>query len=174
MSLILHGYIRLLTFACGLLVGIQVPSFMNQYQQRVDAHFLEVSSNISGFQATADLLFDGNMESLIGYYENSNDRVFEEDSNSIRNIYNRYNLILTEQTAINSEWYKNAYHILIAANPELRSEAFDTYSYTVPLDLEALEWGFGVALFITLFFESIGSIFIRIMFPNRRPKRRFA
>jgi len=96
MRLILRGYIRLLTFACGLLVGIQVPSYLDQYQKRVDAHFLEVSSNISGFQATADLLFDGDMELLIAYYENSNDRVFEEDSNSIRNIYDRYNLILSE------------------------------------------------------------------------------
>jgi len=174
MSLILRGYIRLLTFACGLLIGIQVPSFMNQYQQRVDAHFLEVSSNISGFQATADLLFDSNMESLIAYYENSNDRIFEEDSKSIRNIYDRYNLILAEQTAINSEWYESAYHILIAANSELRNEAFDAYAYTVPLDVEALEWGFGVALFITLVCDSIGSILIRILFPNRRPKRRLA
>jgi hypothetical protein len=174
MSLILRGYIRLLTFACGLLVGIQVPSFMTQYEQRVDAHYLEVSNNISGFQATADLLFDGSLESLIDYYENSNDRVFEQDSGSIRNIYERYNLILSEQTALNAQWYESAYHIVFAANPELRGEAFDAYTYTVPLDVEALQWGFGVALFITLLFESFGSICFRLFLPKRRSKRRFA
>ncbi len=174
MRLILRGYIRLLTFACGLLVGIQVPSYLDQYQKRVDAHFLEVSSNISGFQATADLLFDGDMELLIAYYENSNDRVFEEDSNSIRNIYDRYNLILSEQTALASQWYTSAFHILFAANPELRVEAFEAYSYTVPLDAKALEWGFSVAIFITLVLEASGFVLFRSIFPRRRPKPRLA
>ena len=169
---LLKSTIRLFTFACGLLIGIQVPSYMAQYQQRVDAHFLEVSNNISGFQATADLLFDGDMEALIAYYENSDDRVFEEDSSSIRNIYDRYNLLLAEQQAISSQWYNSAYHVIFAANSELRGEAFEAYSYTVPLDMRALEWGFGVAIFITLLFESLGLILLNMLFPGRRRRRR--
>ncbi|MBL4819886.1 MAG: DUF2937 family protein [Gammaproteobacteria bacterium] len=169
---LLRGYLRLVTFGAGLLLGIQVPSYMDQYQKRVDAHFLEISNNISGFQATANLLFNGNMEELISYYENSNDRVFEEDSVSIRNIYNRYNLIVAEQGALSAPWYTSALHIVFSANPEIRGEVFQAYSYTVPLDLRALEWGFGAAIFVTLVLESAGLVCLRSIFFMRPRKRR--
>jgi hypothetical protein len=71
-------------FAVGLLLGIQVPSFIDQYQQRIDAHFREVSINITGFQDTADRLFSGDLESLIAYYRKSNDEVFQRDAASRR------------------------------------------------------------------------------------------
>ena len=48
------AYARLVIFAAGLLLGIQVPAFVDQYKNRVAAHYLEVSANIAGFQATAN------------------------------------------------------------------------------------------------------------------------
>ena len=56
-------YIGVIGF--GLLLGIQVPNFVDQYSRRIDAHYQEVSENISGFQSTADLLFSGDLEELI-------------------------------------------------------------------------------------------------------------
>ncbi|MBS25040.1 MAG: hypothetical protein CMQ28_05295, partial [Gammaproteobacteria bacterium] len=49
-SSIFRASIRLAIFAVGILFGIQVPSFVKQYDERIDAHFREVSINISGFQ----------------------------------------------------------------------------------------------------------------------------
>ena len=62
---IFRAYSRLAVFAVGILLGIQVPSFVEQYNQRIDAHFREVNINLSGFQDTADRLFDGDLEALI-------------------------------------------------------------------------------------------------------------
>ena len=80
---LLKTYSRLLIFGFGLLLGIQVPNFVDQYSRRIDAHYQEVSENISGFQSTADLLFSGDLEELIRYYRQSNDAVFESDAQSI-------------------------------------------------------------------------------------------
>jgi len=66
---LLKAYSRFAIFATGILIGIQVPSFVDQYAKRIDAHYQEVSINISGFQKTADSLFDGDLEALITYYE---------------------------------------------------------------------------------------------------------
>ena len=93
-------YSRLLLFAIGLLLGIQVPSFINQYQQRIDTHFREVSINIAGFQDTAERLFSGDLEALIAYYQNSNDEVFQSDAVSIQLIVDRYYRIRAEQEAL--------------------------------------------------------------------------
>ena len=45
----LRAYLRLVVFALGLLVGVQVPGFVDQYAKRVSAHYIEASKNFAGF-----------------------------------------------------------------------------------------------------------------------------
>jgi len=134
----------------GLLLGIQVPSFVDQYERRIDAHYLEVSANISGFQSTADLLFAGDMEALINYYLESNDLVFESDAQSIRNIVDRYNRISGEREAFSQGPFNAVLHVLLRADDEIMDETFNEYGYTVPLNTRAVEWGLAIALFLTI------------------------
>ena len=152
---LLQAYSRLFIFAGGLLLGIQVPSFIDQYQKRVDAHFQEVSANISGFQSTADLLFAGDIEALIAYYENSNDEVFQRDASSIRLIVNRFNRISAEQVTLQANVVAVAMHVMFAADQEFFDEAVEQYSYTVPLNSMAIQWGLALAIFITLTIDLI-------------------
>ena len=137
-------------FAVGLLLGIQVPSFIDQYQQRIDAHFREVSINITGFQDTADQLFSGDLESLITYYRESNDEVFQRDADSIRLIVDRYNRITIEQTALQGNMAASAWHIAFVSDREFFNEAMEQYSYTVPLNSIAIQWGLALAVLSTL------------------------
>ena len=147
---LLKTYSRLFIFAGGLLLGIQVPNFVDQYERRIDAHYLEVSANISGFKSTADLLFSGDMEALITYYAKSNDLVFESDAQSIRGIVDRYNRISNEQQALSRNILATAMHVLLYADDEFLDETFDQYGYTVPLNMLAVEWGLAIALLLTI------------------------
>ena len=126
---IFPAYSRLAVFAVGILLGIQVPSFVEQYNQRIDAHFREVNINISGFQDTADRLFDGDLEALIAYYANSNDAVFESDAGSIRLVVTRYNRLLVERSALDNNAFAVAMHVMFAADQEFYQEAMRQYSY---------------------------------------------
>ena len=150
---IFRTYSRLTVFAVGILLGIQVPSFVEQYNQRIDAHFREVSTNISGFQDTADRLFDGDLEALIAYYAKSNDAVFESDAGSIRLIVSRYNRLLVERSALDNNTFAVAVHVMFGADQEFYQEAMRQYSYTVPLNSIAIQWGLAVAIFITLILD---------------------
>ncbi len=147
---LLKTYSRLLVFAVGLLLGIQVPSFIDQYEKRIDAHFQEISANISGFQSTADLLFAGDMEALISYYQASNDTVFENDAQSIRLIVDRYTRISNEHAALTTNIVASALHVLFSADQEFFDETLDQYSYTVPLNILSIEWGLALALLLTI------------------------
>lgn len=147
---LLKTYSRLFIFAGGLLLGIQVPNFVDQYQRRIDAHYLEVSANISGFQTTADLLFSGDMEALITYYADSNDSVFESDAQSIRSIVDRYNRISNEREALTGNVLAAAMHVILYADDEFIDETFEQYGYTVPLNMLAVEWGLAIALLLTI------------------------
>ena len=150
---LLKTYSRLLIFSGGLLLGIQVPNFVDQYERRIDAHYLEVSANISGFKSTADLLFSGDMEALITYYAKSNDLVFESDAQSIRGIVDRYNRISNEQQALSRNILAAAMHVLLYADDEFLDETFEQYGYTVPLNMLAVEWGLAIALLLTIAIE---------------------
>lgn len=141
---------RLAVFAVGLLIGIQVPSFVDQYRQRIDAHFQEVSINISGFQRTADRQFAGDLEALIAYYAASNDPVFESDAESIRVIADRYTRLTEERAALETNAFSMAVHVMVAADREFLQETMDQYTYTVPLTTVAIQWGLALAIFIAL------------------------
>jgi hypothetical protein len=146
---LLKTYSRLFIFAGGLLLGIQVPNFIDQYERRIDAHYLEVSANISGFQSTADLLFSGDMEALISYYVDSNDSVFESDAQSIGSIVDRYDRISSEREALSGNIFAASMHVILNADNEFMDETFEQYGYTIPLNLLAIEWGLAIALLLT-------------------------
>ena len=144
------AYSRLVLFAIGLLLGIQVPGFIDQYTQRIDAHFREVSINISGFQETADRQFSGDLQALINYYAASNDPVFVSDAESIQLIADRYQLLSAEQAALQASMLASALHVMFRANPEFFDETLTQYSYTVPLNAIAIQWGLALAILLTV------------------------
>lgn len=150
-----RGYLRIVVFVCSLLVGVQLPGFMDQYQKRVDAHLREVEKNLSGFQETADKYFQSNVESLINYYKSSNDPVFEGDAESVEDIYIRRQMLRKELEAVGGPWYKAALHIVFFHNNEILEETFSHYSYTVLLTPEAVAWGVGIAFFISFASEAL-------------------
>ncbi len=145
-----RAYSRMLVFAAALLLGIQVPGFVEQYRQRVDAHFREVSANIAGFQRTADRMFQGNLRSLITYYERSGDQVFRSDAASLTIIVDRFERMEAEQARMSGNSVAVALHVLFAADEELFDETLQQYSYTVPLNQLSLFWGVGLALVLML------------------------
>ena len=150
---LLKAYIRFAIFATGILVGIQVPSFVDQYAKRIDAHYQEVSFNISGFQKTANSLFGGDLEALIAYYDGSNDTVFRSDSESIRLITDRYYRLENERLALGHNALVVAMHVLFAADQEFFQETLEQYTYTVPLNSIAIEWGLAIAIFSILIID---------------------
>ena len=79
----LRSYSRLLLFTLALLVGVQIPGFMLDYEQRVDAHRLESDQALSGFRRTAQQYFEGNLDGLLAHYRASEDPVFRSDADSL-------------------------------------------------------------------------------------------
>ena len=64
----LLSYLRLVLFAIGLLVGVQVPGFVNDYAKRVEAHLIEAQTGSVLFERAADdevLRADGGLASQL-------------------------------------------------------------------------------------------------------------
>ena len=154
----LMDYFRLALFVCGVLIGIQVPAFMDQYEQRLEAHQLEAKLNLAEFQRDADRFFDGDIGQLIRHYRQNNDPVVNAGSDSIESIYQRY-LLLTEaitQYRLNS--YSPYQQLVLNPQKDIQTETWNNYSHVILLKPEAIAIGVLLGFLIAALSESVLSI----------------
>lgn len=151
----LMGYLRLALFALGLLVGVQIPGFIDDYSKRVDAHLLESAQGIEGFRATAQRFFGGDLNKLIAYYKDSKDPVMRNDAQSVNTLVSRSSLLEAEAKAMSGPWYGQVWHLLTKADKALLNETYEAYRYQVLLAPEAIAWGIACALLLAWLIEGI-------------------
>nr|WP_288357800.1 DUF2937 family protein [uncultured Pseudomonas sp.] len=165
----IRSYLRLALFALGLLLGVQVPGFIDDYAKRVEAHRLESEQSLSGFRGTARRFFDGDLQRLVGHYRNSSDPVMQSDARSVGLLVERSALLEQESLAMQGPWYRQVWHLATAADSQLLAETRAAYRYQVLLAPEAIAWGIACALFLAWVVESI---LLLLALPFRRRERR--
>lgn len=152
---IVFDYLRLTLFSVGLLLGLQIPALVDQYQKRVDAHLTEARQNLAGFQSTADRYFDGSVEKLVVHYTQSDDPIFRQDANNIRAIYDNVKRYQAEMDSLLQGDIVAVMHVLFNAEPRLMEETLNQYTYAVVLSPQALVWGLILAFVFAVIVESL-------------------
>ena len=163
----LAGYVRLIVFAIGLLVGIQVPSFVDQYAKRVSAHQIEVANNFRGFQETANQYFGGSVEALIAHHAASADKVFVDEAKTIREMYDRLKSLSAELAALNRPLILQIIHVLFRPNKEILGETRAAYTYTVPLNAPGILSGITLGALLAIIIEASLLGVMRLVRPRR-------
>lgn len=151
----LRSYLRLVLFAFGLLLGVQVPGFVDDYAKRVEAHLLESEQSLKGFRETAQRFFNGDLDALVTHYRVSNDPVMRSDAQSVAHLVDRSALLAEESRAMQGPWYAQAWHLATAADSELVKETLQAYRYQVLFTPEAIIWGLVSALLLAWLVEAI-------------------
>lgn len=162
----LTGYLRLIVFAVGLLVGVQVPGFVDQYVKRVSAHQIEATKNFSGFQETANRNFGGDVAALIAHHAASTDAAFKDEAQNIRDLYSRLTALTAEMAALRAPLIRQILHVLFSADPDILAETRAAYTYTVPLNLQAIVCGVAIGAILAFMAESLLLACLRL---TRRP-----
>ena len=151
----LRAYLRLVVFAVGLLAGVQVPGFIDQYAKRVSAHYLEASRDFAGFQRTADQYFNGDVAALIAHHRASPDAVFRDEARSISALHERLQLLAAELRALEGGLLARLTHVVLRPDREILHETAAAYSYTVPLNGDAILCGVSAGLLGALLVEML-------------------
>ena len=147
----LSHYLRLAVFALGLLLGVQVPGFVDQYAKRVSAHEIEAVRALAGFQETANTYFDGSVEALIAHHAASSDAAFQDEARTVRRLYARVTELKAELAALSGPLVMRVLHVAFRPDREILAETRAEYSYTVPLEPAAIASGIiGGLLFAAL------------------------
>lgn len=147
-----------LGFALGILIGVQAPNFVTQYEHRVVAHLNEVTRNFAGFQKVADAYFSGNVEALIQHHERSTDPVFHAEAEPIKKLWLRLQQLQAEKAALGSSFVAALSHVALQANPEIRQETVNGYEATVPLTVNAIACGLVAAFLIGALFDGLWTL----------------
>lgn len=148
-----RAYLRLVCFAFGLLLGVQVPGLIDQYAKRVDAHRIEAEENFAGFRLIAEQMFHGDVDALIDHHRRSSDPVFKREADTIESNYSRLQMLNQEWQALQGSLVHKLLHVAFKPNRELLKETLDSYSYTVPLNAAAILCGLIAALLASLLVE---------------------
>ncbi len=150
---VLHRYVTLIAACAALLIGIQVPSFVDQYAKRVDAHLREVTVNFEPYQTIANKYFYGNIQKLIDLHRKSGEKSFQEEGSAIEKMYLRKQRFDAEKTALDTILPYQFIHILFDPDREILDETLAQYSYNVPLNREAIVMGVALAVAMLLALE---------------------
>ena len=153
MPAFLYRYLMIVVAYIALLIGLQVPNFIDQYQKRIDAHLREVSVNLLPFQEIASKYFGGDMRKLIELHRNSEVKAFQDEGAAIEKMVQRKLRFEADLAALKTSLPMKALQVLMHGDREMIDEALGQYSYAVLLDQDALVFGACAALAMLLFVE---------------------
>jgi hypothetical protein len=164
----LLSYLRLVLFAAGLLIGVQVPGFISDYAKRVEAHLIEAQTSLSGFQGTANQFFKGDMQALVAHYRASEDPIFRSDAESLSTLLTRQVALDKQFHAMQGPWYIRVLQVALAADPDIRKETWNGYSYQILLTPEAMIWGMSGALLLSFGIECLFRVIDWVVLGGKR------
>lgn len=158
--------------AAALLLGIQAPGFVDQYQKRLDAHYLEVKTNLAPFQAIADQFQGGSLDALIAQHDGSPDPSFHAEGQAIRTMHDRVVRLEHERAALDASLPEQIAFLATQADRDLMRETRENYSFGILLNREAVIAGVGFMLVIVVLFELVAGLSRLVLRP--RPRARHA
>lgn len=151
----LYRYLMIIVACAALLLGLQVPNFVDQYQKRVDAHLREVTVNLKPFQAIADKYFAGDIDKLIALHRNSSEKPFQEEGSALEQMVQRKLRFEADMAALNTSLPMKAFRVMFDGDQEIIDETLGQFSYNVPMNQDALLFGAGFALSLLLVLEGL-------------------
>jgi len=165
---VLYRYFLILVACTAILLGIQIPNFVDQYEKRLDAHFIEVEHNLRGYQEIADRYYGGSIQALIKRHEESEDGATREEAEPIRRMYERYLSFRNEKRLLDTGLAGRVAFIAVRGNRELIRETYENYSFTIPLNREAVLSGTLSAAFVLIMIELLMMALSRLFRSSRR------
>ncbi|MEM9479453.1 MAG: DUF2937 family protein [Verrucomicrobiota bacterium] len=147
-------YSKLVFFVAGVLIGIQVPGFVDQYGKSLESRLLESRVSVSEFQDDADKFFEGDLGKLIAHYEKTNDPVINAGGESISAIVSRNQFLENAFQDFNSSLVAKYFHVFATPVTEIQDHVWSTYTYGVVLNAPAIY----VGLLAGVLFAALGEL----------------
>lgn len=154
----LYRYLLIFIACVALLLGIQIPTFVDQFDKRLDAHYQEVQADLKGYREIAERDFNGSMEALIRRHKESTDMVFRDEAAPIEAMYLRFLHFSDQRAAMQTSLPRQVLYLIGHGDRDLIRETYAGYSFAVPLDSTAIYSGFALAGILLLLVEFVSGV----------------
>lgn len=152
---LLQRYTLKLTFALTLLIGMQFPHFLDQYETRLDAHYLESTQQLKHYQKLADLLFSGDLTALVEKHRNSEIALFKAETVIIETLIERADFLESHKVALQGPFYKRFSFLITQINEPLFLETKENYQANIVINQQAILVGLSIAAICTFMLEML-------------------
>ncbi|MDN4504158.1 DUF2937 family protein [Alteromonadaceae bacterium BrNp21-10] len=155
---ILNHYLSMLVFATGLLLGVQLPNWVNQYVQRIDAHFLEAQLNITPYQKLADEMFNGSIAALIERHQQSQEKLFQREAAPIQQQFERFNYLKQQRQLLSQSLWQQLWQLAKHIDHDIARETIAKYQATIPLHQAAILCGLIGGVLASILYEILRNL----------------
>lgn len=134
-------YLKITAVLVSVLVGVQVPAFVDQYGKNLHSRLLESNKSINEFKDDAEKFFNGDIQQLIAHYENKPDPVIAAGGESIGALFARNQYLAKALVEYKKSVYNAYLHVLLSPVDEIRTTVWSNYTYSVVLNKSAIIFG---------------------------------
>ena len=152
---LLQRYSLKITFAVTLLIGLQLPHFLAQYETRLDAHYIESTEQLSHYQKLADLLFSGDLNALVEKHKNSEIALFKAETEIIKSLIVRAEFLEKQKHQLQGPLYQKFAFLITQINQPLFIETQNNYQANIVINQQAIIVGLSIAVVLTLVLEML-------------------
>ena len=134
-------------FTAIFILGVQLPEFMQQYQQRLAGHLAEAQSQLNQFEIIAQQHFDGSIITMVTRYKDNSEAAIVSTGELIERLSLRVEYLSTHLAQITqSDYLHNVYLFIWHLDNEIAKGTAEYFSMAIPLELNAIATGGTLAI----------------------------
>lgn len=134
----ISDYLKLAIFVVGILVGVQIPGFVDQYGKNLNSRVSESTNSVAAFQGDANKYFAGDLNRLVKHYGSKSDPVIVSGGESIGALVARNQLLTKAQQSYSESAYSPYVQVFLNPIEEIRNEVWNNYTYQIVLNGSAI------------------------------------
>ena len=166
--MILRGLFDRIVLVVAIFAAACIPSFIQQYRQRLGGHLDQVVRDLAPFRAIADKFHNGDIHRLIRHHLESPDQTFKTEGNAIHRMVDSEARLRAASDALNTDVWHQLGYLITSAEPGIARATWNAYVPSFSFTAEYVLFAVGVGVSVWLIFMVIWILTARVIFLGRR------
>ncbi|HUP98418.1 MAG TPA: DUF2937 family protein [Usitatibacter sp.] len=170
--MILRGLFDRIVLVLAIFAAACIPSYVQQYRQRVGGHLDQVVKDLAPFREIAAKFHNGDIHRLIRQHLASNEPTFKAEGDAIHKMVDSEARLRAASEALNADVWHQLRYLLANADPAIAQATWNAYVPAFSFATEYVLFALGVGVSIWLLFLVAWIVTGRVISLGRRGSSR--
>lgn len=153
---IIKGLIDRIFFVLGVLLFMQLPNFIDHYEQRLGGYYQAQVQHLQRYQDIADQQYNGQLDALIKAYESQSERSIQLTGQAVHELKSQVIVLENDMRELDvSALTARLAHMVTAFKPDIAQAVLNSYTPALLLSTQALVCGFVGGIALSLLFNLV-------------------